>query len=100
MVEFHDVLCSQNAAGEDGGCFFIAGRGTVTNATTMQNNVAEQGGCICEYHVATSVSIETQGEPPCTSGGVDGSRQAGHVVVLSRFALCERAHNHNGLGNL
>lgn len=53
-IEFNDVLCSQNTAGEDGGCFYSAGKGTITNGTTMQDNVAVDGGCICEYHAASA----------------------------------------------
>eukprot|EP00752_Nemacystus_decipiens_P006743 g6060.t1 len=39
-IEFNDVLCSQNTAGEHGGCFYSAGRGIVTNETTMEENIA------------------------------------------------------------
>lgn len=48
-IEFNEVVCSQNIAGKNGGCFLSAGRGIVTNGTTMQDNVADNGGCICEF---------------------------------------------------
>lgn len=47
-IDFNDVLCSQNTAEEAGGCYYSAGRGTVTNGTTMEENVSGHGGCICE----------------------------------------------------
>ena len=42
------MMCSQNEAGENGGCFFSAGRGIVNDGTVMRGNLAGSGGCICE----------------------------------------------------
>lgn len=47
-IEFNDVVCTNNEAGEHGGCFYNVGTGIVTDETTMEGNVADQGGCICE----------------------------------------------------
>ena len=47
-VELNDMMCAQNEAGENGGCFFSAGRGIVNGGTVMRGNLAGSGGCICE----------------------------------------------------
>lgn len=47
-VELNDVVCSQNFAEENGGCFYGAGRGVVNTGTAMLGNLADQGGCVCE----------------------------------------------------
>lgn len=47
-VELNDVVCSQNSAEENGGCFYGAGKGVVNDGTSMLGNLAGQGGCVCE----------------------------------------------------
>ncbi|CAM9194141.1 unnamed protein product [Ectocarpus fasciculatus] len=37
-VEFNDVVCSNNTAGGNGGCFFGSGRGVVNPGTLMRSN--------------------------------------------------------------
>lgn len=57
-VELNDVVCSQNSAEENGGCFYGAGRGVVNDGTSMLGNLADQGGCVCEsLHVCMCESL-------------------------------------------
>lgn len=106
-VEFNNALCSENTAGEHGGCFYSAGKGTITDGTIMQENVADQGGCICEYRVASTGSIEAiESEPlgypeahTCTCGiSRRFARSAARCLAL-RLALFKLAHDRKFLEN-
>ena len=59
-IEFNDVECSNNYAGESGGCFHNVGTGTVTDGTIMEENVASKGGCICECHATSPGSVGSE----------------------------------------
>lgn len=48
VVVLGDIDCSQNSADENGGGFYSVGTGVVNSDTTMLENVADAGGCICE----------------------------------------------------
>lgn len=47
-IDFEDVLCHDNTATDNGGCFYVTGRSTIGNGTEMRGNVAAAGGCLCE----------------------------------------------------
>lgn len=48
---FNDVLCTENTAYRNGGCFSASGRGVVNDGTAMTGNVALNGGSIRECNV-------------------------------------------------
>lgn len=51
-VELNSIVCSNNAAGERGGCFHSSGGVVITNGTVMQDNQAdESGGGVCECKI-------------------------------------------------
>eukprot|EP00903_Cladosiphon_okamuranus_P020452 g18772.t1 len=81
-IELNDVVCSQNSAEENGGCFYGAGRGVVNNATSMLGNLAEQGGCI--YAAGASVIDIVGGEfAGCRSTGNGGFMYASDGAVVT-----------------
>ena len=47
-IVFNDVICEQNYAVRDGGCFYGLGEGIFNNGTVVLDNMAENGGSICE----------------------------------------------------
>lgn len=48
MIVFDDVSCTNNTALNNGGSFYALGRAAASNGTVMHDNVARNGGCICE----------------------------------------------------
>lgn len=50
-IVFNAVLCKNNTASNNGGCFYGAGRGIVNDGTAMQNNSAVHGGSIRERNM-------------------------------------------------
>lgn len=47
-IELKDVICTENVAAGNGGCFYVSGGGLVNDGTVMTNNEGKYGGCICE----------------------------------------------------
>lgn len=47
-VDFGDVLCRDNTAAKQGGCFFVSGTALMDKDTIMRGNTAKNGGCMCE----------------------------------------------------
>lgn len=51
MITFNDVVCQENTAVENGGCFYGTGGAIFNEGATLRNNVANNGACICERNV-------------------------------------------------
>lgn len=48
-IVFNDVVCSDNAADFEGGCFYGVGRALINDGTVMTDNSGGSGGgSICE----------------------------------------------------
>ena len=47
-IELNDLLCTDNTAVGNGGCFYVSGGGAVNDGTVMTKNEGKYGGCICE----------------------------------------------------
>lgn len=47
-IAFEQVLCLENEAEGLGGCLYGDGNVTLADGTVMLDNVAHNGGCICE----------------------------------------------------
>lgn len=47
-IELNDLLCTDNTAVGNGGCFYVSGGGVVHDGTVMTKNEGKYGGCICE----------------------------------------------------
>eukprot|EP00752_Nemacystus_decipiens_P008151 g7290.t1 len=83
-VELNDVICTQNSAEENGGCFYGAGRGVVNSGTAMSGNLAGQGGCM--YAAGRSDISVVGGEfTGCRSTGNGGFMYAsdGAAITIS-----------------
>lgn len=42
------LVCEKNTAVDNGGCIYAVGTAVLDSGTVMRDNVAYEGGCICE----------------------------------------------------
>ncbi|CAM9843693.1 unnamed protein product [Scytosiphon promiscuus] len=48
-IELNNVICSENMAVGNGGCFYVSGGGSVNDGVEMINNEGKFGGCIYAF---------------------------------------------------
>lgn len=92
-IIFNDVLCTNNLADERGGCFYGTGRSIVNNRTTMHDNEASQGGCICErciYSCILELFILYHDSPPVWFENLVFIWSRGWKMVRIRFSMPPR----------
>ena len=56
-IVFNDVVCTENSAELEGGCFYGVGAGIINHGTVMIDNAGDSGGAICERKRSQSGSL-------------------------------------------